>query len=247
MTSPTPVKPLALSQSATAYLQDLDHAADLALHELADAELAERGRWLQVPPRFCSRSEPTDALNSPCMVVLQRHHQQAYARVNEARVTVGFTAHWYALAAIAAIRAAQDGRELHARELERLTLHRPGRSREREKGTYPWAPEFRPDKADLLEAGNVVSRDEDLDDLVGEVLEKVADAYDAAAVADAIYEHETNLTEGRHLTDWDASALHTAEQHARQLPELLITLARALVRVAHTLDRQELADGPPNP
>lgn len=236
--------PQPLTASACAYLAELDAAAELVQHRRAQAQLAERGRWLMEPTGIRRRGlhGPGAALNPPLRHVDNYQHDRLYAESVAARRDVGRVAWWFTTAALAALDAVLAGQEISGRRLEELTLARPGRDQEVDDGADPWAPCFRPH---LPGEGELRTGDDGLDAAMDKALAPLLGAYTAAGIVEDYDDRQQDEPDDEPdgddepggLADWEASALHDAEQRASGIPDLLIAYARTVVSAAHAAPR----------
>jgi hypothetical protein len=235
--------PLRLTPSAASYLGELQSAAQLVQVRREEAELAERASWLHIPAGVGRRADNLQgaALNSPLMHVDQYKYVRLMAAARAAKQDVGRVAWWYATAALAALDAVLAGQEITARQLEVLTLSRPGRDAEVEDDAPPWAACFRPH---LPGDGELRTGVERLDTAMDQALAPLRAAYNAAGICEDYYrgmdepaDDDGDDGAGTGLAEHEHAALADAERQVFQIPNLLIDYATAVEAAAHAAYR----------
>lgn len=218
-----------LAPTASAYLHDLAHAAQLAQQRLAEALLAEKAAWYVPQPWQDSRSgSPDDALNSPTLWMCGQHDKAIHDAAWAARTTYREVVGWYARAATLALEAVLAGGTVTARQLEMRTLHRLRPDGRPEREDDWWPGEHRPPlpTPDALATGH-----EDIDRPVRQAYEPLAVAYRAADEAAAAHADFESREDG-YVADWEASLAHDAAMRARHVWRLLLTWADAVAFAA---------------
>jgi hypothetical protein len=214
-----------LDPTASVYLLDLHHAAQLAKRRLDEATIAAESPWL-VPAHWKqSGTEGSGAaLNSPLLVVLAQHDKAAHDAASAARDTYRQVVGWYARAATLALEAVLADGKVTARELEQRTLHRLMPNGRPARDDDWWEGKNRPPlpTPEALATGH-----EDIDRPVRETHEPLAAAYRAAdEVAGA--EEDFESREDGYVADWEASLVHDAAVRAQPLWKLLHEWADAV-------------------
>lgn len=216
-----------LTRSALAYLADLEHAVDLAMHHREAAEITERGHWMMHRRQFGSESGEGGACNSATAVVDSQIYTDTLATMEAARTRVGFVAWWYTTAALAALRAVLAGTEITARRLEELTLQGPGQE-ERAKASFAWQHCLLPDlprPGKLGELGELQVGEPRLDTQLQEQLAELVLFYASAGFAQ-------DLDEDEPLSDSEAGLIGREQRRAASIPERLIEYARTVHEAA---------------